>query len=92
MKEKILEILQSKLHGMAGHNWLIGIDETDCDRAAIEIAAYVEQHYYPKEFVEWLPSHADYNILKHEWISSEIGTNIIGINDLYQYWLTQIKK
>jgi hypothetical protein len=53
MKEKILEILKSKLHGMAGHNWLIGIDEVDCDKAATEITAYIEQHYYPKECFQW---------------------------------------
>jgi hypothetical protein len=79
MKEKILEIIRKET----------GIIAPD---AVTEIVALIEQHYYPKEFVDWLPSHADYNILKHEWISSEIGTNIIGINDLYQYWLTQIKK
>jgi hypothetical protein len=62
MKEKILEIMNK------------------CSKrevAAEQIAAHVEQHYYPKEFIMW-------------W--SDKLENRGTVEDLFQFWLTQIKK
>jgi len=38
-REKIIEILKRHEHGMAGHNWLIGLDESDFILCADEILA-----------------------------------------------------
>lgn len=48
MEEKILEIINSKLHPMAGHSWLIGCDKTDNEESAKEIASHF------REFASWI--------------------------------------
>jgi hypothetical protein len=85
MKEKILEIIRRET----------GIIAPD---AVTEIVAFVEQHYYPKEFVGWLTS--PHNIHIHKcgtgWRILEYKGDEYFIErsvaEVYQYWLTQIKK
>lgn len=43
LKEKILEIFHIRIFGAVAGGY----------NAAEDIAAYVEQNYYPKKFVEW---------------------------------------
>jgi hypothetical protein len=72
MKEKILEILKK-------------YEEQPFSRpseCATEIVNYIEQRYYPKEFVEWVRDKPS----KYYYPPS------YNLEETYQYWLTQVKK
>lgn len=91
MEEKILEIINSKLHPMAGHSWLIGCDKSDNEISAKEIASHF------REFIEWILTGNDGNFIQE---SSENNVNIIfdywgekrTLDELYNFWLKEVKK
>jgi hypothetical protein len=84
MKEKILEILRETINTYQMCNDDDPIQITGIHDATDQIVAYVEQHYYPKVFVEWTNQYSDEDGL--------ITNCTMTIKESYQYWLTQIKK
>jgi hypothetical protein len=95
MKDIILHILQVRISTIQLCNDDDPITIVGTNAAAEEISAYVEQHYYPEEFVEWalINVHMDedgYNI----WISmiDDEPSTYDTLNEIYKYWLTEIKK
>jgi hypothetical protein len=93
MKEKILEILKNNTvkfdDGFGGES--NAIDEMCFDDVTIDLNTLIEQHYYPKEFVLWCIQHVWVEPTEEKYlIDNEIWAYTF--TDLYQYWLTQIKK
>jgi hypothetical protein len=65
---------------------------------ANKIAALIEQHYYPKEFIDWFMWQDEMGC---DGCSPNDTGKLIFFNDdgtettleeIYQYWLTQVKK
>ena len=119
-KEQIIEILKMHEHEMAGHNWLIGLDESDYILCADAILALqkpdintpffgnsgvkipvAEQNSYPKEFVEDAIEDAftlqeddcfKYGLWTIQSYKDNIPMKFLNIDELYNYWLKEVKK
>ena len=85
MKEKILEIIQDKVElSLSGNYKSVYID--GADNAAKEIASHI------MEFIEWI---GENNTKEPKWrafLLDLLGTKSYTTEELYQYWLNNVKK
>jgi len=81
MEEKIFEIINQNFNGIS-----------ECPHScAREIAAYVKENYYKKEFAEWLiiQTRYKYNSKTKLWITNTVAN--FTWENIYQYWWDFIK-
>ena len=89
MEKKILEILNKKVTEMAGHSFLIGIYSSVCPSLAKEITSHV------MEFIKWINENMSKNLIWYDPVNDTYELfdwdYEYSLNELYQYWLNNIK-
>jgi len=84
-REQIIEILKKHQHSMAGHNWLIGLDESDFILIADAILALFEQK---KSKSVWMTAKeflfSKYPLVSLEWFNdNELTQEMIRMMEQY---------
>ena len=92
IEEKILDILNEKVElSLTGSYKSVYIDGQE--NATKEISSLIEKDYYEKEFVKWVGYYTLSNGQKYfpkvEFFKDK--NNEMTLDELYQYWLTNIK-
>ena len=79
MEDEIFKILKRGRNG----------DDRTKRLYAQTIAAYVEQNYYPGEFVEWKDNNVGKTTTSHYWYRDK---RFNALEEVYQHWVNEIKK
>ena len=80
MEEKIYEIIKEH-----ENDFEFGFDSPQRDIAKA-ILLFIKQEYYPKKFIKWINTETiDNEDMIRKWVY-----NKIAIDELYQYWKTEI--
>ena len=93
-KDAIIEILKKHQHSMAGHNWLIGLDESDFILIADAILALFEQK---KSKSVWMTAKeflfSKYPLVSPDWFNdNELTQEMIKMMEQYLEYAQQPQK